>query len=54
MERQSLGPLEGETTQEQAEELLEEGIPIAKLPWSSRRCLSMKNLSKKNLRIGSF
>ena len=29
-------PIRGETTQEQAEELVEEGIPIAKLPWSSR------------------
>ena len=29
-------PIRGETTNEQAEELLEEGIPIAKLPWSSR------------------
>ena len=29
-------PIRGETTQEQAEELIEEGIPIAKLPWSSR------------------
>ena len=29
-------PIRGETTKEQAEELTEEGIPIAKLPWSSR------------------
>ena len=29
-------PIRGETTQEQAEELIEEGVPIAKLPWSSR------------------
>ena len=29
-------PIRGETTKEQAEELIEEGIPIAKLPWSSR------------------
>ena len=29
-------PIRGETTKEQAEELVEEGIPIAKLPWSSR------------------
>ena len=29
-------PIRGETTKEQAEELLDEGIPIAKLPWSSR------------------
>ena len=29
-------PIRGETTQEQAEDLVEEGIPIAKLPWSSR------------------
>tara|TARA_B100000902_G_C26782063_1_gene655562 strand:+ start:68 stop:499 length:432 start_codon:yes stop_codon:yes gene_type:complete len=28
--------IRGETTKEQAKELLEEGIPIAKLPWSSR------------------
>ena len=28
--------IRGETTKEQAEELVEEGIPIAKLPWSSR------------------
>ena len=29
-------PIRGETTKEQAEELLDEGVPIAKLPWSSR------------------
>ena len=29
-------PIRGETTQEQAEELIEEGVPIARLPWSSR------------------
>ncbi|MBF96697.1 MAG: hypothetical protein CFH34_01278 [Alphaproteobacteria bacterium MarineAlpha9_Bin4] len=29
-------PIRGETTKEQAEELLDEGIPIARLPWSSR------------------
>ncbi|MDC3024624.1 DUF1178 family protein [Alphaproteobacteria bacterium] len=29
-------PIRGETTNEQAEELIEEGIPIAKLPWFSR------------------
>ena len=28
--------IRGETTREQTEELLEEGVPIAKLPWSSR------------------
>ena len=28
--------IRGETTKKQAEELLDEGIPIAKLPWSSR------------------
>ena len=29
-------PIRGETTKEQAEELIDEGIPIAQLPWSSR------------------
>ncbi len=29
-------PIRGETTKEQESELIEEGIPIAKLPWSSR------------------
>ena len=29
-------PIRGETTKQQAEELLDEGIPIARLPWSSR------------------
>ena len=29
-------PIRGETTKEQAKELIEEGVPIAKLPWSSR------------------
>ncbi|MEC8100576.1 MAG: DUF1178 family protein [Pseudomonadota bacterium] len=29
-------PIRGETTKAQAEELLDEGIPIARLPWSSR------------------
>ena len=28
--------IRGETTREQTEELLEEGVPIATLPWSSR------------------
>ena len=28
--------IRGETTRKQAEELLEEGIPIARLPWSSK------------------
>ena len=28
--------IRGETTKEQAEELLDEGIPIARLPWTSR------------------
>ena len=28
--------IRGETTREQAKELIEEGIPIAKLPWTSR------------------
>ena len=28
--------IRGETTKEQAKELLDEGIPIARLPWSSR------------------
>ena len=28
--------IRGETTKEQAEELIEEGIPIVKLPWPSR------------------
>ena len=29
-------PIRGETTKQQAEELLDEGIPIARLPWASR------------------
>ena len=29
-------PIRGETTREQAEELLEEGVPIARLPWTSK------------------
>ena len=28
--------IRGETTKEQAKELLDEGIPIARLPWTSR------------------
>ena len=36
MEKLKVKSIRGETTKEQAEELIEEGIPIAKLPWTSR------------------
>ena len=29
-------PIRGETTREQADELLEEGVPITRLPWTSK------------------
>ena len=29
-------PIRGETTTEQANELLEEGVPITRLPWTSK------------------
>ena len=32
----TLKPIRGDTSQKQAKELLDEGIPIARLPWSSR------------------
>ena len=45
--REKSRAIRGETANEQAEELLEEGIPIAKLPWSSRRRLSMEKFRKR-------
>ena len=43
-------PIRGETTNEQAEELLEEGIPIAKLPWSSEKTLKHEKVSQKEFK----